>query len=128
MKRSKQVIVIRKDLNMRKGKMIAQGAHASLKAVLDSGLYVLEGVSIDLPPDSAIENWVNGQFTKITVSVDSEKDLLEIYQKAVDAGLISSLIRDAGLTEFNEPTLTCCAIGPAWSDEIDSITGHLKLL
>ena len=32
---TKQVIVIRKDLNMRKGKMIAQGAHASMKVILD---------------------------------------------------------------------------------------------
>ena len=30
----KQVIVLRKDLNMRKGKMVAQGAHASMAALL----------------------------------------------------------------------------------------------
>ena len=31
----KQVIVLRKDLNMRKGKMVAQGAHASMKVFFD---------------------------------------------------------------------------------------------
>ena len=34
-KQAKQVIVMRKDLGMRKGKMIAQGAHASLKVLTD---------------------------------------------------------------------------------------------
>lgn len=32
---TKQVIVMRKDLNMRKGKMVAQGAHASMAVLLD---------------------------------------------------------------------------------------------
>ena len=34
---AKQVIVMRKDLGMRKGKMIAQGAHASMKVLLQAG-------------------------------------------------------------------------------------------
>ena len=126
---SKQVIVMRKDLNMRKGKMVAQGAHASLKAVLDSGNGRPFEYAFDLPPKSAIKNWMEDGFTKICLSVDSERELLEIYKKAKSAKMICALITDAGLTEFNGvATKTCCAIGPAWSEEVDAITGHLKLL
>ena len=126
---SKQVIVIRKDLNMRKGKMVAQGAHASLAAVLNRMKGSREERVLHIEEESALDNWINGRFTKICVSVNSEAELLEIYAKAKDKGLLCSLITDAGLTEFNGvPTKTCCAIGPAWSDEVDEITGKLQLL
>ena len=127
--RSKQVIVMRKDLNMRKGKMISQGSHASMKVLLDSMISVEDGRIFDLPIDSPIKDWIEGIFTKICVSVDSEEELLEIYNKAKDSGLMCSLIQDVGLTEFGGvPTYTCCAIGPNWDTEIDPITSHLKLL
>lgn len=78
---------------------------------------------------SALEDWLFGKFTKVCVGVSSEEELVAIYTKAKEQGLICSLIVDAGLTEFNnEPTITCCAIGPNWSDEIDPLTQHLKLL
>lgn len=126
---SKQVIVVRKDLNMRKGKIAAQAAHASLAALFNTGGITEKNLTIPLPNKSAINDWVNGSFTKICVSVDSEAELIEVYQAAVKAKLICALITDAGLTEFNGvPTKTCCAIGPEWSDEIDKITGKLKLL
>ena len=140
MNRSKQVIVVRKDLNMRKGKMCAQSAHASMKAILDRMTDAQTFTSplqdeeltikvLPLDPGSPIEDWINGLFTKVCVSVESEEELLAIYEKAKVAGLICSLIQDAGLTEFGGvPTYTCCAIGPNWSDEIDQITGGLKLL
>ena len=122
---------MRKDLNMRKGKMVAQGAHASMKAVLDSMKFMSKENSMILKfnNNSAMQDWIGGRFTKVCVSVDSEAELLEIFNKAKAAKLTSALIIDAGATEFNGvPTKTCCAIGPAWSDEIDNITGHLKLL
>jgi PTH2 family peptidyl-tRNA hydrolase len=131
MKQSKQMLVVRKDLNMRKGKIAAQCAHASMKAVLDNmAWYPRDNVmSIDLSKNKAMDDWIRGRFTKICVSVDSEAELLEIYDKAKAAGLICALITDAGLTEFDGvPTKTCCAIGPAWDTEIDKITSHLKLL
>ena len=75
------------------------------------------------------KHFFNGLFTKICVSCDSEQELEELYKKAKDAKLPCSLIVDAGLTEFNgTPTKTCIAIGPANSEEINKITGHLKLL
>ena len=137
---SKQVIVVRKDLRnakgekIRSGKIAAQVAHASLKALLDDMHYSPndnggEDFSLEIDKDSALNDWLKGRFTKICVSVDSEQELLDIYNQAVEKGLMCSLIRDAGLTEFNNvPTLTCCAIGPNWSDEIDEITKDLKLL
>lgn len=132
MDKIKQVIVMRKDLNMRKGKIIAQGAHASLKIILDKlckNNYQGEKkykFSIDLNEDMV--SWMDDYFTKICLSVNSENELLEIYRKAREVNLPASLIKDAGFTEFKEPTYTCCAIGPAKSDEIDFITGNLSLL
>ena len=116
----KQVIVLRKDLGMRKGKMVAQGAHASLGAILDKG---------KLKTDEDTVAWLKGRFTKICVGVDSEQELVEIYGEARDMGLNASLIKDAGLTEFDGiPTLTAVAVGPGLPETIDKITGHLKLL
>lgn len=113
----KQMLVMRKDLNMRKGKLIAQGAHASMKATLENLAH----------PN--VKEWLSGKFTKIAVSVNSEEELFAIMEQAKDAGLITALITDAGLTEFNGvPTNTCIAIGPATHEELKPITGNLKLL
>ena len=116
----KQVIVLRKDLGMRKGKMVAQGAHASLGAVLHNG---------KLKTDADTKAWCEGRFTKICVSVDSEEELLEIYKQAGLKKLNRSLITDAGLTEFDGvPTKTAVAVGPGKPETVDTVTGHLKLL
>ena len=118
---------MRKDLGMRKGKMIAQGAHASLKVLLDRGRPVDQTFVIDLDPPTAA--WLTGRFTKVCVSVDSETALDAIVAKARDRNLPCALITDAGVTEFHGvPTKTCCAIGPAWTDDVDAVTGDLPLL
>jgi PTH2 family peptidyl-tRNA hydrolase len=134
---------MRKDLNMRKGKMVAQGAHASMAAVLSQAQRPdMSGdcVVLDLY-DSTMElrdryrteyplgTWLKGSFTKVCVSVDSEDDLLAIVATATLKNIPNALITDSGKTEFDGvPTRTCCALGPWWSDELDEITGHLKLL
>ena len=124
---AKQVIVMRKDLGMRKGKMIAQGAHASMKVLLDAG--TLDDTRFTLTAWPALAAWLGGRFTKVCVSVDSEAALAEIVEKARAANVPCALIVDAGQTEFHGvPTKTCCAVGPAWSDEVDAITGGLSLL
>ncbi len=124
----KQVILMRTDLNMRKGKMIAQGAHASMKILLDK-MSKINNDNWTLELDENISEWLNGLFTKICLQVNSKEELLEIYQKALDNGFPASLIIDAGLTEFHGiPTETCIAIGPAKSEDIDKITKNLKLL
>ena len=124
---TKQVIVMRKDLNMRKGKMIAQGSHASMAFLTRRMINEYKGYPIILWP--AAQEWLDNSFVKICVSVDSEAELLEIAYKAKEAGLETHMITDAGLTEFGGiPTDTCVAIGPNYSEDIDKITGHLKLL
>ena len=120
---------MRKDLGMRKGKMIAQGAHASLKVLLDAGAIDAGGARFTLPLDAALAAWLGGRFTKICVSVDSEAALDAVVDRARAAGVPCALVVDAGHTEFHGvPTKTCCAVGPAWSDAIDAITGELPLL
>ena len=127
MRAAKQVIVMRKDLNMRKGKMIAQGAHASLKVLLDRG--TIAGATVTIALTEAMAAWVGGRFTKVCVSVDSEAALDDIAARAAAAGVPCAVITDAGQTEFHGvPTRTCCAVGPAWADEVDAITGGLPLL
>lgn len=124
---TKQVIILRKDLNMRKGKMVAQGAHASLKVAIE-----LERMSVmwdEHTHEKAYREWINGLQTKVCVGVSSEQELLDIYSRALDAGLPCSIITDAGKTEFDGiPTKTSVAIGPASAEEIDKITGNLTLL
>lgn len=124
---AKQVIVMRKDLNMRKGKIAAQAAHASMKALLDLGTKNNNEIKIPFVND-AMKDWLNGAFKKICVYVNSEEELINIYDKAKKRGLICSMIIDNGLTEFNGiPTRTCVAIGPEYSDVLDEITGNLTL-
>lgn len=120
----KQVIVMRKDLNMRKGKMIAQGAHATLNSLLNQSS---RPGTISLNEDDI--KWLKSGAAKICVYVESEHELEEVYQKARRMNISGALITDAGRTEFGGvPTKTCCAIGPGLSIEIDKITGHLPLL
>lgn len=131
--KAKQIIVVRKDLNMRKGKIAAQSAHASMAVILDCMKEsVVDGDitrTLILEEGTALYDWLEGKFTKVCVSVNSEDELLEIYRRALDSGLICSLIQDAGITEFKGiPTYTCVAVGPGYENEIDAITGHLPLL
>ena len=127
MRAAKQVIVMRKDLGMRKGKMIAQGAHASLKVLLDHGRVGEREAVIELTP--AMAAWVGGRFTKVCVSVDSEVALDAVVERARGASVPCAVIVDAGQTELHGvPTKTCCAVGPGWVEDVDAITGALPLL
>lgn len=138
---TKQVIVIRKDLNMRRGKEIAQGSHASMAFLTrqiqkseDGFFRKVFGFLFSkwrkrkvVLHEEAIE-WINNSFTKVTLVVNSEKELMDIYNHAFDEGLEVHLIVDSGRTEFNGvPTKTCLAIGPNYSEDIDKVTKHLKL-
>jgi len=127
----KQVIIIRKDLSMRKGKFSAQAAHASLKVFTDRGMFKTTKNNNYLRIklwDEAIE-WLRSGSAKICVYVNSESELIEVHTKALNAKIPAAMITDSGRTEFGGvPTITTVAIGPYDSAEIDKITGHLKLL
>jgi PTH2 family peptidyl-tRNA hydrolase len=126
---TKQVIVMRTDTDppMRKGKMIAQGSHASM-AFLSRRVFDSNGNATSPKFTEAEYNWFNNSFVKICVRVDSEKELLEIYEKAKEQNLEAHLIQDSAKTEFKEPTYTCVAIGPDECSKIDAVTSGLKLL
>ena len=127
---TKQVIVIRRDLRMRRGKEIAQGAHASTAWLANR---VIQGMTPDGTVDhvalSAAERaWLESSFRKVTVKVGSEEELMAVYGKAVEAGLVVHLVTDRGLTEFGGiPTRTCLAVGPDYDNLVDPVTGDLEL-
>jgi len=129
---SKQVIVMKKfpkSRNLRTGKYIAQGAHASLGAVFSLGTYDENNQNFIIDVSNPfVYEWIVGRFTKVTVYVETDEELKEIHAKARAAGIASSIITDAGLTEFDGvPTLTAVGVGPADAAKIDEITGHLPL-
>jgi len=124
----KQVIVIRTDLNMRKGKLAAQVAHASMKFILENNESdnVNEINTVLSEQETA---WFREGHTKIVVGVDSEGALRDLVLKAKLADVECHTITDSGKTEFHgEPTLTCAAFGPDEAETIDKITGGLKLM
>lgn len=93
---------------MRRGKQIAQGAHASMKIFFDR-IFTTENRTdiepgdpfpdhrhyMDLFLTDAMEAWATGtSFTKICAGVSSEEELVEIYEKALAAGIPAALIED----------------------------------
>ncbi len=148
--KAKQMIVMRRDLNMRKGKIAAQSGHACVEATLMAlaryGLLdrvQVQGSRIEIVPGGgkkrfgkgrrasdgqALEAWFNEGIAKVCVYVDSEKELLNIADKGREKGFLVALIKDAGITEFEgRPTLTCLAFEPLFAEQIDPITGKLPL-
>lgn len=133
------MIVVRRDLKMRKGKIAAQSGHACVEAALaalaregrledivfENGYAVLRHTD---KPETPLSGWFENGTAKICVYVDSEEELKEIDRKAKEAGIISVMILDAGMTEFHgEPTYTCLAFEPQTAEAVDPITGGLPL-
>ncbi|MBW6461496.1 MAG: peptidyl-tRNA hydrolase Pth2 [DPANN group archaeon] len=110
----KQAIIIRKDLNMGKGKMAAQASHASLEAYKKA-------------PAENKNIWEMQGQKKVVLKIDSEKDIIDLFNKANAEKMKPALIRDAGKTEVPSGTITALAIGPDTDEKIDKITGYLKL-
>ena len=129
---TKQVIVIRKDLNMRKGKLAAQAAHAATAAVLHNLARVILFklmYKLGVKSSNPLFHWVNDSFTKICVSVNSEAELDTIYNLAKERGISAYMIVDKGVTEFNNvPTITCMSIGPAYNAAFIGVTSYLPLM
>lgn len=123
----KQVLVYRRDLKMRKGKIAAQCAHAAMAVFFrhDSG----PADQLHIPLDGPMAVWAKGRFAKVVLSVETEADLLRIAELAQARGIPHAVITDAGKTEFKGvPTRTTVALGPAADREIDLITGPQGLV
>jgi PTH2 family peptidyl-tRNA hydrolase len=128
MNRIKQVILIRKDLKMRRGKEIAQGSHASMEFLLHQVRNNLPDRHMDLSITLMEKEkaWILLGMAKVCLRVNSEEELLKHHEKARAGGLKSYLIQDSGRTEFHgRPTFTACAIGPDDEQKIDAVTGDL---
>ncbi|RLJ02891.1 MAG: peptidyl-tRNA hydrolase [Candidatus Aenigmatarchaeota archaeon] len=110
----KQIIVLRTDLKMSRGKMIAQACHASLGAYKKSDQKVRD-------------SWEREGAKKVVLKANKE-ELFEMMEKAKRLKLPTYLVKDAGLTELPPSTPTALGIGPADEEEIDKITGFLPLL
>ena len=139
MYQSKMMIVMRRDLKMRKGKIAAQAGHACIDAILmalskegrlndfemtDEG-FLLKDTD---KPSTPLSDWFMYGCAKICVYVDSEEDLLSIANKATEKGIIAAVITDAGMTEFHGvPTKTCLALEPLPAEMADELTGNLPL-
>lgn len=111
----KQVILIRKDLGMTKGKCVAQGAHASVQSYRKAS-------------KQDLTKWMSEGMPKIVLAVDSEQQLEDLIMQAILIGLPTSLIHDAGKTQVEPHTKTAGAIGPSDDKDVDLITRELKLL
>ena len=123
---TKQVIIVREDLNMSRGKIAAQVAHASTMALLsmsnrNAGVIVMR-------QNKDLDNWLNSGYTKIVLGISSEEKLLALYAKVLCMGLPCYLVLDEGRTELDKPEFTAVGIGPIKSKIIDPVTRRLKLL
>ena len=122
----KQVIIVRADLKMPRGKIGSQCSHASMKSLLVGA--EISGSKLTIAIDSPTREWLTNVFTKIVLKVNSEEELDAIIVKCAETGVKCVSIIDNGKTCFdNVPTKTCIAIGPDYVDVIDQITGHLEL-
>ena len=144
--KAKQMIVMRRDLKMRKGKIAAQAGHACVEATLmalvregrlDQLRVTPEQTWVYLDHDdpsqgpvasTPLSDWFDEGVAKVCVYVDSEEELLDIAVRARELGFACALIRDAGHTEFHgEPTFTCLALEPLSAEQVDPLTGDLPL-
>jgi PTH2 family peptidyl-tRNA hydrolase len=111
----KQAILVRQDLQLPKGKMAAQAAHAAVEAALRAS-------------KTDMDAWRREGMAKIVLKVADEKELYKYIQEAKDEGLATAIISDAGHTVVEPGTVTCGAIGPADEDAVDAIISALKLM
>ena len=114
----KQVLVVRMDLKMSRGKISVQIAHAAVSAAEEARKHSLV----------SWRGWLWEGQKKVAVKVSSEEELLALRDKAIKAGLPVHLIRDRGLTELPPGTTTALGIGPARTETVDKISGDLPLL
>lgn len=111
----KQVIVVRTDLKMSKGKTAAQASHAAVDV-------------LDKVDGKIISFWKKNGQKKVVLKVGSEDALIELKEKCSKFKIPCSLIKDAGRTEIEQGTITALAIGPDTEERVNKVTGSLPLL
>jgi PTH2 family peptidyl-tRNA hydrolase len=114
-KEVKQVIIVRSDIRMSRGKLAAQVAHASLESYKKADF-------------RTISEWSLQGSKKVILKAKNLRHLMSIKKSCEKLKLPHALITDAGKTELRRGTVTCLGIGPAESNKIDKITGSLPLL
>ncbi len=114
----KQVIVVRSDLELGKGKLAGQVAHASV-----SGYQKVARAEPGLA-----RAWEDAGQKKVVVKVSGEKELMQLFEKIKEAKIPVALIKDAGRTQIEPGTVTCFSAGPWDGQELDRFTKELKLL
>lgn len=128
---TKQVIVVRRDLKMPAGKMAAQVAHAAMGAIKSQMLVSASDekreYTLVVENDTVLANWWEGIFTKPVLGCADLAELEAIEAAAIAKGLPVCKITDSGKTVFNEPTVTCLAIGPAEVQDFEGVTDKLRL-
>ena len=113
----KLVVAVRQDLDMSKGKMAVQVAHAS----------VISALNCKATNAKWFRNWYDEGQKKVVVKAEDVDELLEMQKEAEKLNIASAMIDDAGLTELPPGTTTCLGLGPAPNSVIDQVTGNLKL-
>ena len=111
----KQVLILRKDLDMGKGKLITHCVHAAIGAMR----------KID---EDIIAKWESEGSKKVVLKVSSLQEMKQIESKLKKVNMPYFLVKDAGLTQLKAGTVTALGIGPVDEKKIDNITGKLKLL
>ena len=126
---TKQILLIRRDLKMRRGKEAAQCSHAAM-GFLHSQMKLLPfgGNEYNMSLTDEQQDWFSNGTKKVCCPVNSEEEMLAIIEQAKNAGLTTYVVTDEGLTEFGGVhTLTAAAIGPHNEEKFVGITDHLKL-
>ncbi len=111
----KQVIVLREDLRLSRGKAAAQAAHAAVTAYKATHARTRKA-------------WEDEGQKKVVLVVKNVEALKQLRARCAQAKLPHALIEDAGLTEIPKGTITALGIGPDKEEKIDKITGSLPLL
>lgn len=114
----KMVLVVRNDLNLGKGKIGAQCAHAA----------VLCCENANGKDPNLVKAWLSLGQPKVVLRVNTLSELRTLEREAKKQGVVSGVVQDAGRTQVEAGTVTVLALGPDSVKNIDSITGHLRLL
>ena len=114
----KMTLVVNTSLKMGKGKTSAQCCHACLGAFRRAER---------MRPD-VVRIWSKFGQAKVVLKADSTQELEELEQVCQALNVPCCLVQDAGRTQIPSGSITVLAVGPGTVEEINEITGALKLL